>query len=200
MLKAATTDTLAAYPLRAEAARMAAPQGAASAASSPEVELRLCLEGLAAAPADNRARLGAVRAAIALRRDSLAIALAQSGAQPRMDVDPEVPYYPRRGRYRQYSDVHAAPVLPKTPINDEERALIAGQLAASAERLDDLHTAQRYLQAAIDLHQTDALVQRMTALTAELDRRAKNASGQPVIKNVIEQDRIVGPRIARSVQ
>jgi hypothetical protein len=75
-------------------------------------------------------------------------------------------------------------------------------LAAAAERVDDLPSAQRYLQTAIDQHPPDrnALVRRLSLLIAEQNRRAKNIARQPAVKNVIEQDHVVGPRVARSAQ
>src|SRR5262249_28815692 len=121
---------------------------------------------LAMAPADGRVRLGVLRAAIALRRDSLALALDQAGAH-----------------------------------DSEERASMAEALAGAAERLDDLKTAQTYPSAAINQRpQDDALVRHLKIPAAEQDRRAKNPARQPVIKNVIEQDQIVRPRIPRSAQ
>jgi len=88
-------------------------------------------------------------------------------------------------------------------LTGAERASIAEALAAAAERLDDLKSAQSYLDAAIQLHppnQRDSLRRKFQTLTAELQRRAKNAARQPVVRNVIEQGTIVAPRILRSVQ
>jgi hypothetical protein len=75
-------------------------------------------------------------------------------------------------------------------------------LTASAERVDDLRSAQLYLQTAIDQHppDRDALVRRSDLLIAEQDRRAKNIARQPAVKSVIEQDHVVRPRVARSAQ
>ncbi|MGP8245668.1 MAG: hypothetical protein ACLQVN_14265 [Bryobacteraceae bacterium] len=214
LLTAAVTDTQAPYESRAEAARLLAPHlvpgvagtelallssadiapdaaakpyqveariDAARAASSAEVKLRLWREALAIAPADERVRLGALRAAIDLRRDSLAVALAET-ATPGMEFN-------------------AASVLAPLPLTAEERSTIAEALAAAAERLDDLSSAQTYLRAAIDLRppaQRAALIRLRNALAAEQDRRTRNASRQPAIKNVIEQNRVVRPRIPRS--
>ena len=204
LLAYAVTDKQAAYKLRAEAARLAAPQSvtgvsatelallsspavtaeaaarpyqvegridAARTAANPEVRLRLSLEALAIAPADDRARLGALRAAIALRRDSLSLSLEETRALAQ--------------------------------LSDRERAAIAESLAAAAERLDDLDAAQAHLRAAISLTpqgQNDALNQKLSALTAEQDRRTENAARRPAIKNIIEQSQIVRPRILRSTQ
>jgi hypothetical protein len=38
----------------------------------------------------------------------------------------------------------------------------------------------------------------LDAVTAELRRRATNTARQPVIKNIIEQEQVVRPRIPRS--
>jgi tetratricopeptide (TPR) repeat protein len=230
LLAAAIADSQAAYNLRAEAARLAAPHPvagvsgselallssagitpdaaakpyqvearieAARRSSNPEVQLGLWREALALAPGDERVRLGALRAALALRRDSLALALQQPGATPRMEFNPEVPY-DARGRYLPRQGIAA---LPQEPPTDAERAAIEEALAAAAERLDDLAAAQSHLRAAIDLHppaERDALTRQLNALKAEQDRRAKNAARQPQVKNVIEQDRVVRPRVPRS--
>jgi hypothetical protein len=150
--------------------------------------------------------LGALRAALALRRDSLALALEQGRPQAQTEYNAEVPYYNRRGRYSPYRQPGAASVLPQAELTDQERATIAESLAAAAERLDDLNAAQSHLRTAIDLRQgvnnpqRDALVRHLNQLTAEQDRRIKNAARQPVIKNVVEQDQRVRPRIPRSAQ
>ena len=231
LLTAAVTDGQAAYQLRAEAARLAAPRPVAgvagtelalmSAASitpdaaakpyqletrieaarestNPEVQLRLWREALALAPFDERVRLGVLRAAITLHRDNLALALVQAGARPEMGFDEETP-----DRYQPYRQPRVASILPQMQLTEQERADIAESLAAAGERLDDLPAAQRYLRAAIDLRppaQRVALTAHLNALIAEQDRRAKNTARQPLIKNVIEQDRIVRPRIPRSAQ
>jgi cellulose synthase operon protein C len=199
LLTTVVADTQASYKLRADAARLAAPQSvtnvsgfelallssttvtpnaaekpyqvearidAARAAADPEVKLRLWRGALAPAPVDQRVIFGALQAAIALRRDSLSLALA-----PQLD--------------------------------EQERGSIAESLAAAAERLDDLPTAQNYLRTALSLRPPDqraALTTRLKALQAELDRRAQNTARQPVIKNVIEQEQIVRARIPRSAQ
>jgi tetratricopeptide (TPR) repeat protein len=242
LLTAAVTDTRAAYTLRAEAARLAAPHPlagiagtelallslgsvapdaaekpyqvearmrAAEAAVDAEVKLRLWREALALAPVDGRVRLGALRAAISAGNDSLALALGTAG--PNAGFNEEVHYYRRhdyrQGRYRSYRQPGAASVLPEMQLTDEERAAIAESLAAAAERLDDLNTAQSYLRTAIDLRppnqddsKRDALERRLNAIAAEQNRRAKNAARQPAIKDVIEQDQVVRPRILRSAQ
>ena len=203
LLATAVTDTQAAYTVRAEAARMSAPRpvagvsgtelellssariapdaaakpyqveariDAARQAADPEVRLRLWREALAFAPAGERVRLGALRAAIALRRDSLALAMEQPG---------------------------------QSQLPDAERADIAESLAAAAERLDDLQAAEAHLRTAINLRPPagrEALERQLNALEAEQNRRAKNAARQPVVRNAIEQDHVVRPRILRSAQ
>jgi hypothetical protein len=205
LLVSAVTDSQPAYELRAEAARMGAARGLASlsgtelallsltvvspdAAAKPYqvearidaagkaadigVKLRLWQEALAIAPEDARVRLGTLRAALAAGRDNLALAIHSNAPQ-------------------------------ETQLTGAERASIAEALAAAAERLDDLNSAQTYLGVAIQLcppNQRDSLQRKSHALTAELQRRAKNAARQPVIKTVIEQDTVVRPRILRSAQ
>ena len=199
LLSAAVSDTQAAYSVRAEAARLAIPRpmagvsgtelallsapaiapdaaakpfqveariDAARQATSSEVKARLLLEALAIAPTDERVRLGALRATLALRRDSLALAIA--GTPGRLGS------------------------------GDEE------SLVDAAERLDDLNAARVHLRTAIGLRSTgdprrEALVRRLDALVAEQNRRSKNAARQPAIKDIVEQDRVVRPRINRSL-
>jgi tetratricopeptide (TPR) repeat protein len=172
---------------------------AASTASTPETQLRLWREALAIAPADARARLGAVRAAIASRRDSLALALHQTQSRPQFGIDSGQPAYGgygRRGIYPVYRPRAAA----EEPAED---VTIAESLSSAAERLDDLALAISYLRTAIDRTapaQRPPLKRRLDALTAEQQRRAANASRQPMIKDVIEQGGIVRPRLPRSAQ
>jgi cellulose synthase operon protein C len=199
LLTAAITDTQAPYKVRAGAARLAAPQSLAVASDSelallsqanvtpqaaekpyqvesriqaareesdPQVKLRLWREALAIAPEDQHSILGTLQAALALRRDNLALALAPQ-------------------------------------LNEEDRGAISEPLAAAAERVDDLAAAQNYLRVAIGLRPPDqrpALTRKLDAVTAEQDRRAKNATRQPMIKNVIEQDHVVLARIPGSAQ
>jgi hypothetical protein len=202
---------LASHAIAPEAAakpyQVEARMEAAREAADPEVKLRLWRETLAIAPADERVRLGALRAALALRRDSLALALEQGRPQAQTEYNAEVPYYNRRGRYSPYRQPGAAPVLPQTQLTGQERATLAESLAAAAERIDDLNAAQSQLRAAIDLrppHQNDAeraaLVRHLNQIVAEQDRRVKNAARQPVVRNVIEQDQRVRPRIPRRAQ
>ncbi len=178
---------------------------ASGAVASPEVKLRLWLDALAIAPTGERVRLGALRTAIALQRDNLALALDQFRAQPQMGFNPAMSYYNRRGEYRPYQPSAASFVLPPPLLTDDERVSIAESLAAGAERIDDLNAAQNHLQAAIALRPDNpsdarrgALVRHLDAVTAEQRRRATNTAHQPVIKNAIEQEHVVRPRITRS--
>ena len=157
---------------------------------------------MAIAPEDERARIGALRAAIALRRDSLALAIQQPQAQQESQFY-GVPYYNPRRRYLPYRTFPLHPALPENSLTGEERASIDEQLAAAAERLDELATAQNYLRSAIGLRpeaQRAPLQRKLDALTAEMARRATNAARQPAVKNVIEQGQVVRPRIPRSEQ
>ena len=135
----------------------------------------------------------------ALRHDSLALAL-DSNQQPQpFGYDSGFPVY-RRFRFSVRREF---PSIPQPETSDAERASIARALAAAAERLDDLASAQRYLQVAVGLRpaaQRDLLNLKIKALAAEQSRRSQNAARQPAIKDVIEQDRVVRPRIPRSAQ
>ncbi|HWB83525.1 MAG TPA: hypothetical protein VG675_05265 [Bryobacteraceae bacterium] len=172
---------------------------AAEKSTDPQIRLRLWREALAIAPADESVRLGALRAAIALRRDSLALALEQDAAQRLFQSAGSE----RARSYRQYVPPEPLPTVQTVQLTDAGRATLAESLAAAAERVDELPRAQSYLRAAITLrpvNQRDALNRQLNALSAELDRRAKNATRRPVIKNGLEQDHTVSSRIAGGAQ
>jgi Flp pilus assembly protein TadD len=211
LISSVAGDTMAAYGWRAEAARMSASGAAdpdaaakpyqvearidaAQAAAAPEVKLRLWMEALAIAPDDERVRTGAVFAALALRRDHLALALDQVGAQ-------------LRNRYRNGYVSYRLPddmlPTPRPRHTDAEKASLAEALAAAAERIDDLNAARTHLRTAIDLlpaDRKDELQRKLDALAAEQHRRATNSARQPAVKNAIEQTQVVRPRIPRSAQ
>ncbi len=216
LLGAAVTDSQAEYRLRAAAARIGGGRGSAALAgtelallpsaaispaaaakpyqvearieaahnaSDPSVQLQLWQEALAIAPDDARVRLGALRAALAAGRDSLALAIEQARPQPQSQFRANPPQ--------------------ETQLTDAERTSLAESLAAAAERLDDLRTAQNHLRTALNLlppNRRAALERRVAALAAEMQRRAKNTARQPAVQNVIEQDHVVRPRILRSAQ
>jgi cellulose synthase operon protein C len=177
----------------------------ASFSTDAEIKLRLYREALAIDPSNVEVRLGALRAALELRRDSLALALESNKLQGRREFLEEEPSYrnePWYASHRQYQKMKGS-VLPYAALSDQERASIAESLAAAAERLNDLTSAQAHISIAINLlpsDQHDALVQKQKALAAEIDRQAKNKAHQPVIRNVIEQDRIVQQRIPGGVR
>jgi cellulose synthase operon protein C len=231
----AVTDRYAAYKVRADAARLAAPRpvgtvagtelallysspiapdaaskpglveariDAAQAATDPEVKLRVWREALSLAPMDARLRLGMLRAAVALQRDSLSLALVEPEVQrvtrfaEGLEDDTIVPVLSYRRR-------QIPSLLNDAQLPDTERANLEEALAAAAERTDDLSTAQNYLLAAIALRpagQRAALTRHLNALIAEQERRSKNAARQPIIKNNLEQAQVVRPRIVRSAQ
>jgi len=167
---------------------------AAHASGDAEVQLRLWREALAIVPSSQRVRLGALRAAIALRRDSLSLALDQGRGQPQFGG----PYMPYRMPYRGGQGV---PRQPQAELGDAEQAAIYESLAAAAERLDDLAAAQNYLRQALGLRSGEPRAQlqrKIDALAAEQARRNRNAARQPVIREQFEQGRVVGPRVPGS--
>jgi len=207
LLATAITDSHAEYQLRAEAARLIAPHDvpgiagtelallasstvtpqtaekpfsvetradAAARANAPSAQLALWQGAMAIAPADPRVRLGALRAALALQRDNLALAIEQAGQ-----------------------------AFPPPKLSDSERAALEEALSRAAERVQDLSSAERYLRTAISLTPAAsraALNTRLNGLVAEATRRASNAARQPLVKDVIEQDRTVRPRISGGAQ
>lgn len=178
---------------------------AARQSNDAETILRLYREALAIAPSNDEVRLGALRAALLLRRDSLALALESTKLHGRHEFLEEEPSYsnePWYEEHRQYQTMEGS-VLPQAGLSDQERASLAESLAAAAERLNDLSSAQAHINVAISMlpsDQRDALAQKQKALAAEIDRQAKNKARQPIIRNVIEQDRIVQKRIPGGVR
>jgi cellulose synthase operon protein C len=207
LLAAVVTDPLAAYSGRAEAARLIAPEPALlpgtelgllssghvtpAAADAPyfvearvlaadglaegNTRLRLFFDALAIAPLDQRARVGALRAALAIKSDSIALSLVKEN--------------------------NAGQFLASAGLSDADRASLAEQLAAAAERLEDLTAAVSYLQAAIDLrpeNQRAADTARRETIEAEQTRRNTNAARMPSIRDVVDQDHAVEPLISRT--
>ena len=230
LLTAAVTDSLAEYKLRAGAARLARPHppagvtgelallslpsisagdaakpyqveariDAAAQVSDPAAKLRLWQEALAIAPSDLRVRLGALRAALALRRDSLALAIEQTTVQTNAWTN--APY---NLVLRYFALQPQAPGAVLSQLSAPDRVAMEESLSAAAERLDDLNAALAHLQSAIQetpANQRAALFRRRDELTAEIERRARNAARQPVFTDNIEQSQVVRPRILRSVQ
>jgi len=172
---------------------------AARASTDMVAAFQLWQEALAIDPSDERARAGTLRAALALRRDSLALALDQGRGQPQFGFNSEVRYYGRRSGYAGYVRPQAA---PDSQFSDPERAAIEESLSGAAERLGELDVAEAHLLAAIGLrpaNERDALMARWNVLAAERRRREQNAVRQPAVKDDIDQDRVVRPRILRGV-
>lgn len=114
-----------------------------------------------------------------------------------------MPYYTRPRRFIPYGAPQSVAILPQMQLTGQERASLAESLAAAAERIDDLSSAESHLRAAIELRPADQrakLARRLKEIVSEEDRRKKNTARQPVVKDAIEQDHPVAPRIARSAQ
>jgi hypothetical protein len=182
------TPDAAAKPFQVEARIQAARE-----TTDLKVKLRLWREALAIAPADERVRAGTVDAALALRRDSLALAVHHAGELAAQHGYIPEPIYP---------NVRRRPA-PSAQLTDAQRATQAEALAAAAERLDDPLAAQTHLRAAIELatgaHRAE-LERHLDGLVAEETRLALNALRQPTIKDGTEQDRVVRPQIFRSAK
>jgi thioredoxin-like negative regulator of GroEL len=164
---------------------------AAGAARDPETRFRLWQEALAIAPTDRRVRMGALQAGLALHRDSFVLAQLSRGEPEEVGSGGESPDYD----YEPWRRVTMAPAfLSGTTLTDAERASLAVSLGGAAERLDELDVSQRYLRTALSLIASDArgaIETRLRALQAEQSRRAKNAARLPLVKDVIDQDRVV---------
>ena len=190
---AAITPDAAAKPFQVEARIDAARQAAPAA-----VQLRLWQEALAIAPADARVRVGALRAAITLRRDSLALALEQSQVQPQYGFDPGAPQLAARGII--YGQPRAV-ILPEAQLTDAKSALDRGIAAELPRNAWTIWPPPKPPAKRIDLRpeaRREPLTRKLNGLMAEQDRRNKNAGRQPIVKDIIEQDQVVRLRIPRS--
>jgi hypothetical protein len=129
------------------------------------------------------------------------LALEQAWPHPQFGFNSEVlDYAPSPRRYFVYGQQQSEAFLVQAQLSDSERASIAEDLAIAAERLADLGAAQNYLRTAIVLASSDkrdSLQHKLDVISAEQDRRAKNATRQPAVKNVIEQNQIVRARIVQ---
>jgi hypothetical protein len=201
LLTAAVADSDAAYKLRAEAARLSAPNPVAALAGT---ELAL-LTAARISPEDaekpfqvearNQAAQEATDADVKLRLWREALAIAPSDLQVRLGT--------LRAALALHDDSLALALEQGGELSLDDRASVAEALAAAAERLNDLPAAEAQLRIAIEMRPVDQrapLEHHMKELEAELERRSKNAQRQPVIKDTIEQDHPVRPRIARSAQ
>jgi hypothetical protein len=205
VLSSSTVDPAAASKPYFVEARLAA----SAANSDQDTRYRLFREALAVAPEDVRVRVGAIELALTLRRDSMALAMAQSlplaQGQP---FQANIPQYFPPGRFfgrfnGGFAHLPAILVAPPQLLPEAQRAALAESLAAAAERLDDLPTAEDYLRTAINLLPSGERASRETklqSLAREQSRRAQNASRQPIIQNMAEQHQVVRPRIVRSAQ
>jgi hypothetical protein len=174
---------------------------AASAATSDDARFTLLRDALAQAPSDERARLGAVQSALALRRDNLALTMAQ--ALPFIQPQQPEPYFLRRRFFPAGGPFRPIPPQPSVTLTEAQRAALLQDLAAAAERTDDLGAAQGDLRIALTLllpAQRTAPQATLQSLAAELRRRADNAAREPIIQPLTEQSHIVQPRISRSAQ
>ena len=170
----------------------------ARATAEPGAAFRLWQEALAIAPSNDRVQAGALRAALVARRDSIALALAQT-------LTPARNLYGYSGGHEYERWRQSTPVLrlQQAQLPDADKVSLAESLSAAAERLDDLTVAQQYLRIAADLRpaqQRDPLERKLKSLAAEEHRRSENAVRQPVVKDVIEQGRVVRPRLVGRAQ
>ena len=127
-------------------------------------------EALAIRPSDRQIRLETLRAALAASQDSVVVALI-----------------PLLYRYEGF--------LSTFGMSDHERAAIARDIAQAHERQGDLGGAIEYTRIAIDLGLD--LSAREKQLKAEQSRQAENTRRAPKVRDDIEQDHVVKPRLER---
>ncbi len=165
---------------------------AAGSAGDANTRLRFFRDAMAIAPLDKRARLGALRAALAVQRDRLALSLAQVPSDENGRAS-----FPVSGK------PDAAYFLPTAGLSSKDQASLAGQLAEAAERVNDLSAASAWLETSIALQPENrraADEARRKAIEAERERRIANAARQPVVRNAVEQEHVVRPEIPRSAK
>ncbi len=199
LLAGVVLDTQAAYTVRADAARLSAPQPIAGVSGELAL-LSAARIGIDAAekPYQVEARIDVARGSanpdtrLRLWREAVAIAPADSRA---ILGTLEALLALRRD--------NLSLALASTAGEQAQRPEILVSLAQAGERLNDLPAALDYLRIAIRLasrDQRDALTTKLNVLQAEQDRLNRNIARQPVIKNVIEQKEIVNARIPGGVQ
>jgi hypothetical protein len=157
---------------------------AAGQSTNNEVKIRLLRGALEIDPQSNVPRLPLFNAALASRRDHLAVAaLAPIAGR-------QIHYEQEGGSQIRYI---AEPFLFGSQLPVPERARVARELAAAYRKLDAPKQAMLLLR--ISAYLDPATPTGLAALEAEQKRAAANALRRPLITSNLEQERPVRPRL-----
>jgi len=185
MLSQVVQNADAPYAVRASAARM---MGNPSADGS--TELGLLLRGpISPAEARKSFYVEALKSA-GLHREALAMLPSDEGI--RLEA--------LRAALAASQDSLAIALLQglnQLGSTEPERAIVARDISLAYERSGDLAGAIRYTQRAI-VSGMD-LTGRKTQLETEQRRQAENARRAPTIRDTLEQDHVVKPRVGRAL-
>lgn len=174
---------------------------AAAAQKDAAARVRLLSAAIAIQPDSDPARLALFRAAAGSRRWSLAVAaltpLVESSNVYRGEGSEAEP---AEGEDDSAAEPTAAEVfLARLSMPPAERALVARTFADALQKLDRLAEAQAHFQTALALEPDSAartqLRQRLTAIRAELARRARDEQRRPRVSPDLEQPNLVRPRL-----
>lgn len=168
--------------------RLAEAQGSAPKTASPWDSLptdagareKALLAMIAADPRPTAPRLLLIRAASEARHYSLAVSVARQ-------LSPQI------SEENEYSDWLAGTFLPTLPR--AERAVLARELGAVHQHLNDSRAALLYEQIAQYLAPSDTTRRTIATLRAQRDADAKNETRRPMVNDAIDQDRLVRPKV-----
>jgi hypothetical protein len=135
-------------------------------------------------PAPLTPKLALLRAALATRRDALAIAVGAQLLPPYFSADSERPFAPWM----------AQGLLGEVPEN--ERGSVARGLAEANRRLGNLRESIFLYQVARDMDRIDVAAP-MAAVRAQMNLEARNNARRPLVSKNLDQDRLVRPRLTR---
>ena len=199
-LRLIVMDAQARYATRAEAARLLAPQSPPALAGT---ELGL-LAGGRILPDSARQRYY-VYARMAAAEDMSDAATRFTLMREALSIKPsdaEIRVAAVNAALASGRDSTAVAMARAAP-NMRLDAALAQKLGEAARSAGDLPAARQYLDTAIRLTQANgrgALEARLKMIEAEQSRIAANRARQPMVKNVVDQERVVKPRLTGSVQ
>jgi hypothetical protein len=157
---------------------------AAGQTTNNEVKIRLLRGALEIDPRSNVPRLPLFEAALAFRRDQLAIATIAPMAGRQMQYEQE------GGMQNRYV---ADGFLAESQLPRPERARVARELAGAYRKLGNLKQALLLLR--ISGYLDPAAPTGIAALKAEEKRATANELRRPVITENLDQERLVRPRL-----
>jgi cellulose synthase operon protein C len=175
-------------------ARLRAAEGTKDAAT----RIRLLGGALAIDPDPPKPRLELVRTAVAEGRYQLAVSVAsalwQQGGLRYTLKQADVPAAREEGEH-EYADYLASEFLVDGGLAERERAEIARGLGQAFVKLDQPGAARTLYRIALKLAPVAEVRAELDGIRVAEERRAQNALRRPMIKDGVEQDHLVRPRI-----